>query len=291
MSSDDAAAAALAAAKAEKAKAREQKKLKYMRPQQRVEYNRQQQQQRKMELVRDKAKAAVAREHPSMVDLIEKYENDALPYQASNDNHGGDDDDDVVDDNEQTASTTKKRKHQRNDDDNDNSSNGEEVAAANTDSDATVVAAASDDKDLPSYVNRAAFERYKATKAVEIEREIGKLRAALRPDRYYDAQLRYVEKRKLQLEQQVRTDFILQQRDAQLHKRKKIRRSHHNRNKNGQPLMRTMIDDVLHRLERTGATSAVQPHQVKKPSSKPNVTPSPPPAFKHRGPAKFQQRR
>jgi hypothetical protein len=49
-----------------------------------------------------------------------------------------------------------------------------------------------------------------------------------------------------------------------------------------------MIDDVLHRLERTGATSAVQPHQVKKPLSKPNVTP---PAFKHRGPAKFHQRR
>jgi hypothetical protein len=106
MSTDD---AALAAAKAEKAKAREQKKLKYMRPQQRVEYNRQQQQQRKLELVRDKAKAAVAREHPSMVDLIEKYENDTLPYQATNDDDDDDNDNDDDDKGEQPT-TTKKRK-------------------------------------------------------------------------------------------------------------------------------------------------------------------------------------
>jgi hypothetical protein len=264
--SDD---AAEQAAKLAKAAAREEKKLKYMTPQQRDDYRREQQQQRKLERIRDKAKAATAREHTSMVDLIERYESESLPL-ANRDDDDNSDDAPLVDD----SSSSKKRKQRSDHDDNDavDSNDVDDNDNDNADNDDND----SNDARLPSYVDRAAFARYRASKAPDIEREIDKLRRALNPsDRFYDAQVKYVEKRRKQLEAQVRADFIVQQRDAQLHKRHKIRMSHHKRNKRGQPAMRTMINDVLHRLERNGATAVVQPHQIKKTAPLPIARPPP----------------
>ncbi len=244
-------AEAEAAARAAKKALREKLRVQRMPVEKREQYYRQQAALRKAEFERDRAKAEASKA-PSMLELAELYAAAPLPYEPHDDAdtravHDAqaaadepDDDDDDDDDDAADADSRTKRKRTGGDDDGDDS-----------------------DGAVPSYFDKAAFARFKQSKAAEVEREIGKLRAALKPDRFYDAQLAYIEKRKRQLEQRLRADFIREQRDKRMDQKQKSRWAHNKRTQRGQPIMRTMIHDVLHKLEHSDLAATNAPHLYK----------------------------
>lgn len=268
-----------AAAKAAKKALREKLRVQRMPAEKREQYFRQQAALRKAELVRDKAKAEASRA-PSLLDLAAQYAAAPLPYEPHDDadtravhqahKQQTDDDDDEDGDDEDDG----KKKRKRADD-------------ADADDDDDDDADDADGTTLPSYFDKAAFARFKQSKAAEVERELGKLRAALKPDRFYDAQLAYIEKRKKQIEQRLRADFILAQRDKIIGQKQKLRYTHNNRTKRGQPIMRTMIHDVLHKLERSDLAATSAPHLYKQKAPAP-VAPA---VSQHRQRRAEQQRR
>jgi hypothetical protein len=250
---------------------RERIKLQRMTPERRELYFREQAAKRKAEQTRDRAKADAAKQ-PSMLELVERFEAVQVPHADGDVDTGtvhhhhhhhhhhdndGDDDDDGRDDVRDVS--TSKRKRSADDADNDD--------------DDAVGDASSSSAAAPAVFDKAAFERHFKSKQADIERELSKLRAALKPGRFYDAQLEYIEKRKKQIEGRLRAEFIKEQRDKLLDKRQKLRYVHQKRTDRGQPVMRTMINDMLQKLQKSDLATPSAPHLYVKAAPKP-VTPA-----------------
>jgi hypothetical protein len=243
---------------------RERIKLQRMTPERRELYFREQAAKRKAEQTRDRAKADAAKQ-PSMLELVERFEAVQVPHAqldgdtgtAHRHHHDDDDDDDDDDDGrDDVRDVSSKRKRSADDADDDAVADASSSAAA-----------------VPAFFDKAAFERHLKSKQADIERELSKLRAALKPGRFYDAQLAYIEKRKTQIEGRLRAEFIKEQRDKLLDKRQKLRYVHQKRTDRGQPVMRTMINDMLQKLQTSDLATRSAPHLYVKPAPTP-VTPA-----------------